>query len=123
MTPEAYIAAVKACPRVACLDYGLGKWLWRGYATRLEGDKIEAVPDHALKSKNTTRSYAESSTPDRLWAYGSNGVNPLFVQNVFVGEMPSEEQLRDYFVRKHGKLRGLNWLFPRSIRTRLRWSG
>jgi restriction system protein len=119
MTPEAYIAAVKACPRVAWLtkfSYGRdGKLLWRGYATRLDGDKVEVVPDSLLSSKDTMRSYAEASTPDKLWAWGSNGNNPLFLKDIFFGEIPSEEQLRAYYVRKHGNLRGLNWLFPHRI--------
>jgi hypothetical protein len=118
VTAEVYIAAVRACPRVAWVDkfrYGDGKLLWRGYATRLDGDKVEAVPDVFLQSKSTVRSYAGSSTPDKLWAWGSNGVDPLFVENVFFGEIPSERQLRDYYVRKHGKLRGLNRLFPRRV--------
>jgi restriction endonuclease Mrr len=42
-------------------------------------------------------------------------VNPLFVENVFFGELPPEGQLHDYYVGKHGKLRGLNRLFPRRI--------
>jgi restriction system protein len=115
MTPEAYITAVKSCPRAAWvtkLRYGDGKLLWSGYATRLEGDKLEVVPDSFLLSKSTMRSYAEASTPDRLWAWGSNGIDPLFVENVFLGDIPPEKQLHDYYVGKHGKLRGLNRLFP-----------
>jgi len=88
---------------------------WRGYATRLDGDRVEVVPDSSLSSKNTVRSYAEASTPDKLWGWGSNGNYPLFLQDIFLGEIPSEKQLRAYYVRKHGNLRGLNWLFPHRI--------
>jgi hypothetical protein len=94
---------------------GDGKLLWRGYATRLDGDKIEVVPDSVLSSKSSVHSYATASTPDRLWARGSNGVNPLFMENVFFGEIPPERHLHDYYARKHGKLRGFNRLFPRRI--------
>ena len=78
LSPEAYIAAVKACPRVAWIHKprysGVGKLLWRGYATRLEGDNIEIVPDFVLSSKSDVRSYASSSTPDKLRAWESNGI-------------------------------------------------
>jgi hypothetical protein len=94
---------------------GDGKLLWRGYATRLDGDKVEAVSASFLSSKDTVRSYAEASTPDKLWAWGSNGNDPLFVNDVFFGEIPSKEQLLAYYAGKHGNLRGLDWLFPRRI--------
>ena len=42
-------------------------------------------------------------------------MNPLSVENVFLGDIPPEQQLHDYSVGKHGKLRGLNRLFPRRI--------
>jgi hypothetical protein len=114
VTPEAYIAAVKACPRVAWIHinyrYDL-KLLWRGYATGLENSQVKVVPDFFLSSKDTARSRAESSTPDNL----RRGTLELSVRDVFFGEIPSEEQLRAYYVRKHGELRGLDWLRPRRI--------
>lgn len=43
---------------------GDGKLLWRGYATRLDGDKIEVVPDSVLSSRSTTLQ------PARLIGFG-----------------------------------------------------
>jgi restriction system protein len=115
MTPQDYIAAVKTCPRVAWLSLYSGKFLWRGYATRLDGDKVEAVPDYVLKSKSTARSWAGWSTPVKLWAHGSNGVDPLFVQSVFLAKFPLKSNFAPITCVSNGKLRGLNWLFPRRI--------
>jgi hypothetical protein len=115
VTPEVYLAAVKSCPRVAWVSANLLSLLYRGYATRIDGDKVEVVPDFVLSSKSSVRSYAKSSTSNNLWAWGSNGVSPIFADNVFFGEIPSEDKLHDYFVTKHGKPHGLNWLFPRRI--------
>jgi hypothetical protein len=85
-----------------------GKMLWRGYATRLDGDKLEVVSDLSLKLKDILRSSAKASTPNKLRA------SELFLRDVFLGEIPSEE-LHAYYVRKHGSLRGLNGLFPSRI--------
>jgi hypothetical protein len=136
MTPEAYIAAVKACPRIAWIDY----WNWnrppkdfyRGYATWCDGKDVEIVPDNLLASEETLRDYASQSTPGNLrakcpddpsWlprAHHGNFYSPIgsfryCMGNFFFGEIPSDSDLHAYFVNKHGDLRGLDRLFPRRI--------
>src|SRR5436853_3944021 len=106
MTPEDYFAAVKACPRVAWVitfPYGGGETVWLGYATRVDGANVEVVPDYILESKHRLRSNAEVSSAGKLSAHRMR----LF--DLYFGELPSEPQLRNYFIRKHGKPHGLNW--------------
>ena len=117
MTPEEYVAAVKACPRAAWLTkYPLSRWgpgegelLWRGYATRFYKDQVEVVGDYVLSSKTEVLSRANASIHDRLSATARPAAR------VFLGEIPHWTQLRALYVSKHGKLRGLDWLFPYRI--------
>jgi hypothetical protein len=116
MTPEAYIAAVKACPPVAWVTCGTVKLLWRGYATRVDGAKVEVVPDYILSSKRDVRDYANHCTPDRLSAWGNTWTGwppPLSMEDIFLGEIPPQDRLRAYDVSKHGQPSGLDRLFPR----------
>ncbi len=119
MTPEAYIAAVKACPPVMWVTCSnTVKLLWRGHATRVDGTKVEVVPDYILSSKSDVRSYANHSTPERLAAWGNTWTGwppPLSLEDIFFGEIPPEDRLRAYYVSKHGQPSGLNRLFPRRI--------
>lgn len=131
MTPEDYISAVKACPRVAWVNYWdkERKYFLRGYATWCDGKDVEIVPDSVLSSKDQLRDYAGQSAPGNLHArcpenfsgaWVSSHCSPLgsfrySIENFFFGEIPSEDQLHAYFVSKHGNLRGLNGLFPRRI--------
>jgi hypothetical protein len=106
MTPEAYLAAVKMHPRVVVR--GFGGFRYNGYAIRREGDHVAVIPPDVL-GKDNLRAFAERSTSDHL--YASSGCWH-HVGQIVDGELPSKEQLRGYFVSKHGKLRGLNRLSP-----------
>ena len=108
MTPEDYLIAVKSYPRV--VERGSYGFLYHGYAIRREGDRVAVIPD--FLGKDNLRAFAERSTPDHL--YASSGCWN-HVGRVLYGELPSKEQLRDYFVSRHGKLGGLNRLFPSRI--------
>lgn len=123
MTPEAYIAAVKACPRVAFFHQprrNAAKVFVRGYATRLDGRQVEVVPDHVLSSRRMVRDYASLSTHNGLFAWGSEvWGKPLLMENVFFGEIPSEEQLRAYYESKHGTPGMLERLLDRLIPSRI----
>jgi hypothetical protein len=108
MTPEDYLVAIKSHPRVVVR--GFAEFLHNGYAIRREGDHVAVIPD--FLAKDNLRAFAERSTPDHL--YTSSGCWHHAGQ-ILYGELPSKEQLRDYFISKHGKLRGLSWLFPSRI--------
>ena len=121
MTPEAYIAAVKACPRVAWVKNTRTGWntkkeLFRGHAVGGENDWISVISDDDLSSKELMRRYAEWTTdashlyvsPLGSGYYGHS--NREHERYCFFGQIPPEEQLRAYFVSKHGNPRELNWL-------------
>jgi hypothetical protein len=125
MTPEAYIAAVKASPRIAWVKWysrGNSEELCRGHAIRREGNCTVVIPDDKLSSKVWMRWYAkETSDPSHLFALKSSCTGSsdyIDETSCFFGEIPPKDQLRDYFVSKHGNLRGLNLLFPRRIQKR-----
>jgi len=114
MTPEAYMAAVKSYPRVVV--WGRREFLYHGYAIRREGDRVVVIPDFIGQSSfgkhSLMHDFAERSTPDHLYA---SPACSLHVGGFLYGELPSKEQLRNYFVSRHGELRGLNRLFPSRI--------
>ena len=104
ITPEAYMAAVKSYPRVVVR--GRGEFLYHGYAIRREGERVVVIPDfigQGSLGKDNLRTFAERSTPDHLYA---SPACSLHVGGFLYGELPSKEQLRDYFVSRHGKLEG-----------------
>jgi hypothetical protein len=100
------------------LDYEKSNCFVAGMRLALMARKLRWVPDYKLSSKSDVRDWANRSTPDRLSAWGNTSTgyhSALPLEDIFFGEIPSEEQLRAYYVRRHGSLRGLNWLFPRRI--------
>jgi Restriction endonuclease len=114
MTPEAYIAAVKACPRVAWIENNPKK-LIHGYVIQRNYEQLLTVSDSELSNRDFVHSYARKSTDaGNLSANTADGYR--YSESHFFGELPPKEQLRAYFVSKHGKPRGFsNWLFPQRI--------
>jgi Restriction endonuclease len=117
VTPQEYIFAVKACPRVVWVKSTWQKELCRGHAIRREDNWIIVISDDDLSCKVRMRWYAEKTT-DASHLF----VSPFSYQGhsnrehercCFFGQIPSEELLRAYFLSKHGNPTGLNWLFPR----------
>lgn len=86
--------------------------LWLGYAIRREGGVVTVIPDSLLSSKAHMQPYAKR-TSDLNHLYACNC--DMREEDCFFGEIPSKEQLRAYFVSKHGNPRGLNRLFPRRV--------
>jgi hypothetical protein len=95
------------------LEHG---YLFRRYANpdKFLGDELEVVPEFMLSSKSVLRDWAKQSTPDCLYA---SVTKRWYERHCFIGTLPTSEQLRAYFKRKHGNPRGLNWLFASRIET------
>jgi Restriction endonuclease len=114
MTPEAYIAAVKACPRVAWIENT--NQLVRGYVIHRNGERITAISDLALTERKLIRWYAKESKDVLFPRCLDKGGKWSLEEEFFFGEIPPDTQLRAYFIAKHGYPQGLlDQLFPKRI--------
>jgi HJR/Mrr/RecB family endonuclease len=99
LSPEEYMAAVKTHPQA--ITRGSVGGIYDGYAIRRSGDHVDVIPE--CLGKDNLRSFAALSTPPRLYASGGCRHH---VASVIFGKLPSKEQLRAFYVGKHGKGRG-----------------
>jgi len=103
MTPEAYIAAVKACPRIAWSDGGNA--IARGYLIRRNYTHVVTVSDSELLNRRLMRWNARKSTDSgNLFADTTH-----LQEECFFGKIPHKAQLQ---APKKGFF---NWLFHEPI--------
>jgi Restriction endonuclease len=132
MTPEAYLAALKARPYVTWINTHCGlaeESVEHGYLLSrtpsgdlVFDDKLLIMPTFNLSSSRTSRAivrdWARQSTPDSLYA---SVTRTRSERDSFIGNMPSSAQLRDYYKNKHrDRPQGiLDSLFPRRVERRM----